>query len=446
MKLLDRSGLTFSCQPLRLIDGTWVAATIVKGTYRIVPNAKCEPHEKQRGLQDDTVHLDDLGRSLAWASDLVAFKPHTDFLIHGAFHAPGAVAVATGRIAFSFGPMRKELLISGPRTAVRDSNGWVVTPPTPVSVVPLRWEHSAGGLADRRNPFGKGMDPVPKSDPPRYMLPQVEDPRHPIRTPDDRPPPANFAPLSPTFADRQARLGTRDQRWAVFRAPLPPDDIDPAFHNAAPAGQQAGNYPNGTETIELTNLHPAMPFLRFSLPAIRPRVGILRGTIDPEQPDRLIAPEEIGMVLDTVVALPDEDQVVLVWRGHTALPGQPPRDDVVWAECELEQVGDVPAPFATLAEAMLERFRLANPTPPKPDPDAAAKAAAAYAAAGEAAAAKAVGEVKAMIEKSKLPKELQQALMAQNDPETMLATLSTYFNKTAVELSKKYDLSPPPTL
>jgi hypothetical protein len=446
MKFVNRSGLAVACCSLQRIDGAWVSAVIVKGTFRIVPDAPCMPHSAQRPIQDNVVHMDKLGRSLAWASDLVAFKPHTDFLIQGAFHAPGGEPVATGRASFAFGPLRKELAFHGPRMAVKDGDGWVVGSATPVSTVPLRWEHSAGGLSDRRNPFGKGIDAIPRSDPPRVPLPLIEDPRFPVRTPADRMPPANFAPVPPGFAERQAHLGTRDQRWAVFRAPLPPDDVDPAFHNAAPAGQQAGNYPNGTETIVLTNLHPAIPHLRFALPGVAPRIGILRGTIDPAQPDRLLMPEEVAMALDTVVALPDDDQLVLVWRGSTPLHGEPPKNDVVWAECDLLRVGAPLAPFAELADGMLERFRLENPAPPKPDPDAAAKVAAAYVAAGQAVAAQAVKEAKAVVSGSKLPKELQQTLLSQNDPHAMLATLAAFFNKSAAELSRKFNLDPPPKL
>lgn len=202
------------------------ATLILKGTFDIVPDGTCVPAGKQRPIEGDRQHMDEIGRGPAWASDLVEFKPHTDFYILGSFHQPDGVAAPTGTGGFTLGPLSKDLAFFGPRIAVRGPDQvWTATPPEPFVSLPLRWEYSFGGLSDRRNPMGMGIDQVRSADgPPTVLLPRIEDPAHPLRSLKDRPPPANFAPVPATFLDRRRKLGTRDKHWSVFRAPLPPED------------------------------------------------------------------------------------------------------------------------------------------------------------------------------------------------------------------------------
>ncbi len=412
---------------------------ILKGTFDIVPDDICVAVKKQRAVSGDARHMDEIGRSLAWASDLVPFKPHSDFLIHGSFHAPGGIAMPQARAWFIFGPLRKELLIIGPRSAVQMKGRIpVVTPPTPIASLPLRWEYSAGGLRDRRNPIGMGQDPQPGPDGERiYALPMIEDPARPITALSDRPDPVNVAPIPPFFQARQRRLGTRDHRWALFRAPLPPIDFDPSYYNAAPRDQQGGNYPRGDEMIILGNMHPKHPILTTRLPGIAARVAVLR------QQDGVMTAEAVPMNLDTVVALPDEDQVVLAWRGRCPVRDRKSEDELVWVAAATEPLAGPPL-SPPLQHRLMQAWydeQAAAAAQAKQEADAVA----AQQAAERAHVAQTMASVKKLLGSATFPPELTKIIETENDPEKLIQHLTAFVENTIAELSRRFPhLADPP--
>lgn len=391
---------------------------IVKGTFDIKDGAICTPSETQRKVSGDETYLDDIGRSLAWASDLAPFKPRTDVYVIGSFHQPGGVAAPEGRASFTLGPLRKELAFFGARHAVRRADGPVaVTGPAPMVSVPLRWEYSFGGLDDRRNPMGLGIDAQPIAEGGTAIpLPLIEDPADPMRTLQDRPRPANFAPVPQGFEERRRKLGTHDRRWSVFRAPLPPKDYDPSHHNAAPEDQQAGNYPRGDETLVLRNLHPTLPTLTTSLPGLRVRAGLVRSTAAG------VVAEEVAMNLDTVVALPDDDQIVLVWRGVTPLHMTFMPDEVLLLQCEAEPL-DAPAAGPSLTERMLAAYQAPQE---------------AQAAAEKAELDQSLGEIRKLLSKASLPPDLAKKLETETDPKVIYDLLDGHMTTVIDQLVKKY--------
>ncbi len=412
---------------------------ILKGTFDIVPDGTCVPAKKQRPVSGDTRHMDEIGRSLAWSSDLVPFKPHSDFLIHGSFHAPGGIAVPQARAWFTFGPLQKELLIIGPRTAVQMKGRTpVVTPPTPIATLPLRWEFSAGGLRDRRNPIGMGHDPQPGPNGERiHTLPMIEDPARPITALSDRPDPVNFAPIPPFFQARQRRLGTRDHRWALFRAPLPPADFDPSYYNAAPRDQQGGNYPRGDETLVLGNMHPKHPVLTTRLPGIAARVAVLR------EQDGTVTPEAVPMNLDTIVALPDQDQIVLVWRGRCPVRDRKSEAELIRVAAATEPLGGPPL-NPPLRHRLMQAWcdeQAAEAAKVKE----AADAAAAQQAAEQAHVAQTMASVKKLLGSATFPPGLTKIIETENDPETLIQHLTAFVEGTVAELGRRFPhLADPP--
>ena len=413
---------------------------ILKGTFDLVPGGICAPAEKQRKVVNDKIHMDDLGRSLAWAGDLAPYKPHTDFLIHGSWYAPGGVATTGGRAGFVFGPLRKELLISGPRVARRTkgNGGWFVGPTQPVTTVPLRWELSYGGLSDRRNPMGRGQDAVTLPDGTQEMLlPQIEDPDQPLTDLEQRPTPANFAPVPRSFAFRHKKLGTRDRRWATFRAPLPPLDYDPSFHNAAPEGQQAANSPVGNEELTLINLHPKHPRLTTRLPGLRAQAAVLR------KRGEEVTAEAVPMRLDTVVALPDEEQLVLVWRGNVPLDEDEGMDGLLAGIVATEPVAGPPLqpdlPTRLLRAHAANRQEAADRAAVNENRAAAAAAAAAEAAAGRAATeAQTFAEMRKMAAKANFPPDLLQVISTETNPETILQHLDAFVTATFADIERQF--------
>ena len=265
--------------------------------------------------------------------------------------------------------------------------------------------------------MGMGIDPLESQDGSKVVpLPLIEDPRHPVRSMKDRPAPVNFAPVPPGFQERRAKMGTRDRRWAVFRAPLPPKDYDPSYHNAAPNDQQAGNYPRGDETLVLRNLHPTIPLLTAQLPGLRARAGVLRNT------EAGLAAEEIAMHLDTVVAVPDKDRLVLIWRGVTRQYMDFLPDEMLVYQLEVEKL-DEPPTVPSLPERMLADYQ---------------DAAAAEAKAEQAVTDQALADMRKLLEKANLPADVMQVIQTETDPQILYEVLDKHLMTILSPLMEKY--------
>lgn len=434
-------------RPTQIVDTTGFAATIMrdpagrpsliravilKATFDLTNEQAWAPAKKQRDFQADTPHMDDLGRSLAWPTDFVLNKPRPDLLVHGAFHQPQGIAAATGRAAIEFGTLlRKELAVFGPRRAARLPDGaWMITPPEPMTTVPLRWEMAFGGLTDPANPLGRGRTPDTKG---IVQMPQLEDPVRPVKTPTDAAPPANFAAVPPAFPDRRRKWGTRDRQWMWFRAPLPPDDYDPTVHNAAPPDQQLEAWPNGDEPLVLHNLHPKHPVLRTALPGLRPRAGVLRAIGGTK-----IMAQEVPLRLDTIVVLPDEDQLVLIWRGQVVLEdGKEPEPPML--RLEIEPLAAPPEPFAPgLAARMFAEWQAQQPAPPPPDPppppppptpelpDISAD----------------LKQARELFAKLNMPPALQSLVDNETDPQIIFDAVAKHIEETALAIQRQFGVGP----
>jgi hypothetical protein len=141
-------------------------------------------------------------------------------------------------------------------------------------------------------------------------LPNLEDPRDPIRSWRSRPQARSFGPVGRTWQPRLARAGTFDKQWLKNRAPLPPRDFDERFYNCAPDDQQIPGYLRGDETISAENLHPEHPRFACALPGMRVRCFLDRpGGVRREL-------FEVPLALDTCWVDMDALQLVLVWRGR----------------------------------------------------------------------------------------------------------------------------------
>lgn len=389
---------------------------VVKATFDIMPGAPATPAKEQSPFSADATFMDMLGRSLAWPDDLVPYKPNTDFFVLGNFHQPGGIAAPEGQCGFRFGPLTKTLRIRGPRFATRKPvprgqkpGEWTVTAPEPVIALPLRWELSLGGLRDPRNPFGLGQDPDLVEGLEVVRLPLIES----MRAPDQ---PDNVAPVPPLFAERRRKLGTRDQRWTLFRAPIPPDDFDPSHVNAAPADQQAGDSPRGDEPIVLTNMHPTMPELAFRLPGIRIRAAAVRLT------DQGAIGEEVAMRLDTVGVLPSEGKLVLLWRGVVPLPARTTFDKAIPVVLVAAEPLGAPPATPDLPERALDAWRSAE----------------ALEQTKEAALeAKARDEMKTLLPKAALPEDIASLVKTDADPMTIFDALEKHIQDALAEIEAK---------
>jgi hypothetical protein len=279
--------------------------------------------KQQVPLVGGDLHPDDSESSAVhYESDFAPFKPRADVLCVGKAYAPRGVTTTESFVAFSVGRVNKTIRvvghrrwipILGPLLAVRSK-------PEPFASIPISFDHAFGGKNAGKpkgfrfyplNVVGRGYS--------RWgwglknlALPNLEDPRHPIRFWWQRPKPMSFGPVGRTWRPRVGLAGTYDKKWLKERAPALPEDFNEAYYNCAPDDQQIEGYLRGDEEVRVQNMHPEHRDLRFRLPGIRVRALL----------DRVVGGicrfEEIPMNLDTLWVDMDALQFVLVWRGRVA--------------------------------------------------------------------------------------------------------------------------------
>lgn len=260
---------------------------------------------------------------LVYDSDLVRTKLGTDVVLRGHAYAPQGDSVRSLEVRLSVGVLRKSLTVHGDRVWERGL-GVGVKPSGATRFIkqPIVYERAFGGSEeprggssdppawDPRNPIGLGVakDPSDLVDTP---VPNIEYPDQPVRW-KHKGPPASFAPIPQTWSPRKEFAGTYDEAWMQHRQPLLPKDFDERHYQCAPSDQQVGGFLRGGESIELLNLSPRSPVLRFRLPRIV--LGFTTYFSDGEV-------RHHRSNLHSVILEPDYPRAVLVW--HTALPCHP---------------------------------------------------------------------------------------------------------------------------
>ncbi len=276
-------------------------AVVVRGTFRLVQDGLLEVIEdlEQGFMSGDLYAEEDSERSgeLVYSSDFADCKLSAEVTLRGSCYAPDQQPVASCPVRFSVGDWRKELMVYGDRHWHRGA----MSSAKAFTQIPLDYAHAFGGPEHEPNPVGRGHQD--------NLLPNVELPSKPIQHKDDRPPPASFAPLSPSWPQRASKQGKDyGALYCKERAPYYSSDFDWRFFSAAAEDQQLEGYLRGDEQIVLQNLHPEAAVFKTQLPGLR-----LRAFCKDEMGDF----REIGMVLDTLYCEPDEGTVKLTWRGLT---------------------------------------------------------------------------------------------------------------------------------
>lgn len=333
---------------------------LVKATFQLrnwrLPTTL--PAEEQADFAGDERYMDEIGRSLRYASDLVPFKPLGEVLLTANCHAPEGYPTNSVDVGLTIGPIAKQLRVFGDRVWLRDAQGqFAIEGPTPFTQMPLRWERAFGGLNLAENPMGRGIEPWTAEDGRKFLyLANIERPDLPIRGHDHLLPPVCFAPISPNWQPRFGREGTRDQHWATFVAPLRPRDYDPLAAQAAPDDQclQSG-YWKGDERIELVNMHQEHPSFVTALPGKRLRLFVEALTGE----GKALKFGEVPLDLDTVHVDATSERLHLVWRQRfrPRLKGGAEIQAVYLAE---ELLADEPA---SVASHYQDYLKLKGPAP-----------------------------------------------------------------------------------
>ncbi len=94
---------------------------IVRGTFSLpaLGPAVARPKDEQKPLRGDEQHLDDLGRSLAYATDLVPMKPRGEVLVYATCHTPDSQRARATMSPSRWAPSRRPCASPGPGSSSR---------------------------------------------------------------------------------------------------------------------------------------------------------------------------------------------------------------------------------------------------------------------------------------------------------------------------------------
>jgi len=291
----------------------------------------------QGPLRAEEYAHDDTARRGAptYPGDFADAKLHGEALLVGSAYAPERKPVGRCDVSFRVGSWEKRLAVFGARGWEEGLLGQKPTDPVPFLQLKLGYERALGGNDSPHNPIGIGMD--------GHLLPFVEYPDARVRSPSDRPKPAGFGPLSAEWPFRKRKLGNNYGPSYAARAPFYADDFDWRFFQSAPRDQWLDGYFRGDERIVLENLHREHARLETELPSLRIRAFVN---------DVAKNVREVPMLLDTVFVVPDEDEVLLTWRGRTPVVDLE-LDDVTTVLVGSELLTESPRPFETWCEDLL---------------------------------------------------------------------------------------------
>lgn len=318
----------FAFEPLFLVDEELrpLLVTVVKATFSVGRDGRCARADEQLPLNvgGDCWGEDPQTSSYKFEPEVAFTKLATDVALIGHAHAPRR-DTREMRVSLRVGPLSKDALVFGDRVWFRTLGITNMTKPLAFEKIPLTYERAFGGwdrahadprkhACEPRNPVGTGFRAAGGFEE-GIHLPNVEDPRAPIKGFGDRPPPAGFGFVSPHWQPRAALAGTYDAAWGKTRAPLLPKDFDRRHLNAASPGLVAPGYLRGDERVAAAGVRPDGGALNFALPGLPPPPVSLRLGDGP--------PVSVALALDTLIIEADEPRVLLLWRGHHPLPRGP---------------------------------------------------------------------------------------------------------------------------
>lgn len=300
--------------------------TIVKATFEQSAGGDFElaPPERARGLRFADIPWEKTKpASLAYPADLCLRKPATDVVIVATAHAPQGHPTPSFDVRIEAGPLKKSLIVFGPRIWTKD--GYGVSSPTPLHAIDMHYDYAWGGtddsnpdhfIEDPRNPIGMGVSANPRTLT-HKPAPQIEDPSYPIQSSKTSPPPAGIGPIGRSFEPRRKYAGTYDKQWQEQRAPLLPDDFDDRFNQCATPDLIADPPLKGGEQVRLLNLIPGGGVLSFQIPKIS-----LEIQFDiPERPPEIVRPHLDTLLIDLLAIGPKKPPTIeLVYRAHTRAP------------------------------------------------------------------------------------------------------------------------------
>ncbi|MGD0837523.1 MAG: DUF2169 domain-containing protein [Polyangia bacterium] len=262
--------------------------------------------------------------------------PVFEVILLGKAYAPKGREVQYRRVTLAVGSIRREIDVFGDRVWIRRE---AFSQPMPFAEMPLQYERAFGGsvdvlvdekskfrVADPSNSLGRGFDVQTYMKglgeslraPPGYPklgnyvrhLPNLEDPRMPIRRWEDAPTPVGWATVPPTIGLRMKWVMDRIQAKQPFTEE---EVVAHAYHRAHP--DWIIPVPPPSAEVEMIGVLPCEK-VTFRLPRLRPVIDILNG------PSTHISP----LVPQMLVLLPEQWRFYLVYRTVVSFVVRPHED------------------------------------------------------------------------------------------------------------------------
>ncbi|HET8933331.1 MAG TPA: DUF2169 domain-containing protein [Polyangiales bacterium] len=249
-------------------DGVDTLYLVVTATFNLEPRLELAEEQLSPILSDE--YVDQPGRSsLRCSGELHIGKPATDVIVAGYARAPGGKPITTLQVGVRVGRQDKMLSVTGDRHWL----GMEPSKPAPFTELPLIYELAFGGElrvdgavveTDDRNPLGVGLGISRMRAKIRDPLPNIEDPRQPLREGANCVP-AGFGCIPGAWLPRRSLVGTYDENWQRTRAPYLPQDFKPEFLNSAAEGLTFRPHLKGGEPLLLVGMSERGP-IRSAIP------------------------------------------------------------------------------------------------------------------------------------------------------------------------------------
>jgi hypothetical protein len=330
MKILKKNPF-----PIQLIqasdkDGKVSAVVILKATYNIPAINDRIPRiaKEQVPILPTDVCEGEPGLSTPYfESDHVPRKAKCDVIVKATAHSPNGHPLRRMEAGFRVDSCIKKARIIGDRMWKKRwfltwLRGPKATSPKPFTSMPITYARAFGGHWEpngkkgalechEANPLGVGFAKHRKNRKllPGTPLPNIEDPKQSVTKSKRKYRPCSFGPIGRSWPPRVAYAGTYDESWIANVFPLLPQNFDERFFQCAPLDQQI-DYPKGGEIVELWNLHPNRPHIRFPLPKYKLPLMMVMD-------NRSVQDRE--MVIDGVLIDADAMKLTLVWRAQFPL-------------------------------------------------------------------------------------------------------------------------------
>ncbi|MEN6320470.1 MAG: DUF2169 domain-containing protein [Syntrophaceae bacterium] len=287
---------------------------VVKATFALDPEIHIA--EKQQPIVNADEYWGEPGKSsLRYAAEVHPAKPGTDVIVIAEACAPQNRPVAEMKVELAVAGRTNILKVFGDRYWEKGVSHPSPSSPKPFLRMPIVYERAFGGtyiidkeggkvLAEARNPVGKGfLGSYNHQDLTEVGVPNIEDYRNPLKSPEDRPKPVGFGYIAPSWQPRLSYAGTYDEVWQKKRAPYLPHDFNPRFFHTAHPDLIFDKYLKGGELVSMINMSPNHK-QQFSLPICDLNIAVsIDGKI-----------ERPKVNLETVLLEPTNDKCCLTWR------------------------------------------------------------------------------------------------------------------------------------